>query len=78
MRTCDLDTDAARLRDAAEELQIAWAEASDAWNDEVSRAFCERYLEPLGPALKGALDSITNMRQMVNQMERDCSDDVLR
>jgi len=75
MFRCDLDTDAARLRDAAEELQTAWAEANEAWDDEVSRAFCERYLEPLGPAFKSALDTISNMRNLVNQMQRDCSDE---
>ncbi|MBX3432836.1 MAG: hypothetical protein KF847_05925 [Pirellulales bacterium] len=75
MRTCDLDTDAARLRDAADELRIAWAEVGESWNDSVSQAFCERYLEPLGPALKSAMDVIAHMRQLVDSMERDCRDE---
>ncbi len=75
MRVCDLDTDAARLRDAADELRIAWAEVSELWDDPVSRAFCERYLEPLGPAFKSALDSVSHMRQLVDRMERECRDE---
>lgn len=74
MRTCDLETDAARLRDAIDELRTAWDEVSDQWNDEVSRGFCERYLEPLAPAFKSSLDAISRMAQLVAQMERECRD----
>ncbi|MCA9235348.1 MAG: hypothetical protein KDA44_07740 [Planctomycetales bacterium] len=75
MRTCDLDTEAARIRDAVDDLRIAWGEVSDYWNDDVSRAFCERHLEPLGPAFKTALDSMSRMAQLVGQMERECRDE---
>ena len=73
MRPWDLDTSAAHLRDAMDDLQIAWQETSETWQDEVSRTFCENHLEPIGPALKLTLDAAARMQQMLNQMQRECS-----
>jgi hypothetical protein len=72
MRQTDLYTSAAHIRDAFDDLQKAWAEASENWNDGVSRSFCENHLEPLGPVVKLALDSIARMSQLVDHMHRDC------
>ena len=72
MRHWDLYTNAARLRKATEELQIAWHETAELWNDDVSRAFCERYLEPLAPTTKLSLDAIGRMRQLLKQIETEC------
>jgi hypothetical protein len=72
MRTTDLATSAAYVRDAFDDLQIAWQEASEHWHDEVSRKFCENHLEPLGPVLKLSLDAIARMTQVVGGMHRDC------
>ena len=68
----DLDTSAARLRKATEELQIAWQQTSELWNDEVSRSFCERSLEPLGPAMKRSMDAVGRMQQLLNQIQNEC------
>jgi hypothetical protein len=73
MRPSDLSTSAAHIRDAFDQLQIAWQEASEHWNDEVSRKFCENHLEPLGPVVKLSLDAISRMTQVVSGMHRDCS-----
>lgn len=74
MRPADLHTDTARLRNAFEELQRAWDETSDQWNDQVSRQFCESYLVPLGPAVKQTLDAAGRMAQLADQAYRDCSE----
>ncbi|MCC6492260.1 MAG: hypothetical protein IT424_04495 [Pirellulales bacterium] len=74
MRPADLYTSAAHIRDALDDLQTAWQEASAHWNDQVSRSFCENYLEPLGPIVKLALDSMARMSQLVDHMHRDCED----
>jgi hypothetical protein len=71
MRTTDLATSAANLRDAFDDLLIAWQEASEHWNDNVSRQFCEHHLEPLGPTLKITLDSIARMSQITTGMHQD-------
>jgi hypothetical protein len=71
MRPWDLDTSAAQLRHALEDLQVAWRQTEDEWRDPVSQKFCETHLEPIGPALKKALDAVGQMRQLVSQMTRD-------
>ena len=69
---CELYTDAARLRDAFDELIGAWQVAQESWNDEVSRKFSEQYLEPLSPVLKQSLDAVGRMSQIVEQMLHEC------
>jgi hypothetical protein len=72
VKPSDLYTSAAHVRDAFDELQIAWQEASANWNDNVSRSFCENHLEPLGPVVKLALDAVSRMSHLVDRMHRDC------
>ena len=72
MRLADLHTNAAYIRDAFDDLQTAWMEVSEQWNDGVSLAFCQNHLEPLGPTVKLALDSMQRMGVMVAQMHNEC------
>lgn len=75
MGSSDLYTSSAHIRDAFEDLKAAWLDASQHWNDAVSRGFCENHLEPLGPVVKLALDAVSHMSTHVSQMYRDCSDE---
>ena len=72
MRNWDLLTSAARMRKATEDLQFAWQQTAELWQDDVSQDFCERYLEPLGPTMKMSLDAILRMRRVMNQIQREC------
>ncbi|MCH2115474.1 MAG: hypothetical protein MK171_11270 [Pirellulales bacterium] len=72
MRRWDLDTSAAHLRDAKDDLQIAWQQTEQLWQDAVSQNFCESELEPIGPAIKLTIDAVARMQQLLNQMQRDC------
>ena len=72
MKPWDLDTSAAHLRDAMDDLQIAWQQTTDSWQDGVSQKFCETHLEPIGPAYKLAIEAIGRMQQLVNQIQREC------
>lgn len=72
MRQWDLDTSAAHLRDALDELQIAWRNTSEYWDDPVSEGFCKTHLEPLGPAVKKSLEAVTRMQQLLDSAYRDC------
>jgi len=72
MRLWDLDTGAAQLRDSFDDLQIAWQQTGEQWQDQVSENFCENHLEPIGPALKKAIEAVAQMQQLVNQVRRDC------
>jgi hypothetical protein len=71
MRPSDLSTSAAQIRDALDDLLMAWEETSAHWNDGVSRHFCETHLEPLGPALKQSLDVMGRIAQTVGGMHND-------
>lgn len=55
-----------------EDLQHTWAEATEQWNDEASRAFATQHLEPLIPVVKTALDAISRMDMLLTQAQRDC------
>jgi hypothetical protein len=72
MRKCDLATGAARIRHAMEKLDVVWNEVSDEWNDAVSRRFREHHLDPMIPKLKLALDAISRMSLLMDEVERDC------
>ena len=75
MRPWDLDTSAAQIRKAMEDLQVAWQETGELWHDSVSQHFSETQLEPIGPVLKQTLDAVGQMQQLVNQMRNDVSDE---
>lgn len=75
MAQWDLYTNAARIRKATEELQIAWQETTEYWSDDVSRTFCERHLEPIGPATKISLDAVSRMQQLMKQIQQDCEEE---
>ncbi|MEM9351931.1 MAG: hypothetical protein AAGA92_02870 [Planctomycetota bacterium] len=72
MRLWDLETSSAQLRDAMEELQLAWEETSEHWDDSVSDRFREEHLEPIAPAMKLALDAVACMNNLLNQVYREC------
>jgi len=72
MRRCDLSTGAGRIRHALENLDTVWNEISDQWDDSVSRRFREHHLDPMLPRLKLALDAISRMSLLINEVERDC------
>jgi hypothetical protein len=72
MRKCDLATGAGRVRHALEHLEAVWNQASHEWNDAVSRRFREHHLDPAIPKVKLALDAISRMSLLMDEVERDC------
>jgi hypothetical protein len=72
MRKCDLITGICRIYDALEKLQIVWQESSESWNDSVSRRFQEEHLEPMVPDVKLALESVSRMNSLMDEVQRDC------
>ena len=72
MRRWDLDTSAAQLRDALQDLERAWNVVSESWHDEVSRHFAERYLDPIIPATKMALDATSHIRELLQRAQTEC------
>jgi hypothetical protein len=74
MRHWDLDTSAAQLRDALQDLGRAWQVVSESWNDGVSRQFSEQYLNPIIPSSKMALDATSRMSEMLARVQRECEE----
>jgi hypothetical protein len=72
MKKCDLMTSAGRIRHALENVEVVWQQSSDQWDDAASREFAERYLEPMIPKLKLALDAINRMQYLMTEVQRDC------
>jgi hypothetical protein len=72
MRRCDLSTGAGRIRHALENLETVWNEISDQWDDSVSRRFRKQHLDPMLPQVKLALDAISRMALLMDEVERDC------
>jgi hypothetical protein len=74
MKRIDLITGASRIRHALEQLETAWRQNADAWDDVVSRRFGEHQLEPMVPKVKIALDAIGRMHQLMTEAQRDCDE----
>jgi hypothetical protein len=72
MRKCDLITGISRIYDALEKLQIVWQESSESWNDSVSRRFQEEHLDPMIPDVKLAMESVSRMNSLMEEVQRDC------
>jgi hypothetical protein len=72
MRKCDLATGAGRIRHALEHVETVWSDISDEWNDAVSRRFREQHLDTAIPRVKLALDAISRMSLLMDEVERDC------
>ncbi len=75
MRICDLHTGRIRLSRAVKDLREQWRETKDYWNDENSRQFERTHLEPLAPQITLMLAALNRLNEVLEQAERDCSDD---
>jgi uncharacterized protein YecT (DUF1311 family) len=74
MKHWDLDTGAAQLRDALQDLERAWLVVSEAWSDDISRQFSEHHLDPIVPASKMALDATARMNQLLRRAQTECDE----
>ena len=72
MRKCDLSSGAGRIRHALEHLETVWNESSNEWNDPVTGRFREQHLDPMIPRVKLALDAISRMTLLADEVQRDC------
>jgi hypothetical protein len=72
MRRCDLSTGSGRIRHALENLETVWHDVSEQWNDSVSRRFREQHIDPMIPRIKLALDAVSRMSLLMDEVERDC------
>ena len=67
-----LSTGAAKLSEALESLQEAWQEASAEWDDATARNFEEHYLRPLMRECSAALETTSQLGEILIKSHRDC------
>ena len=72
MRGCDPTTIAAKLELAMEIFQKNKIEARSQWEDATSRAFEEKYLVPMEPKFRRALEAIHHLAETLQRAQRDC------
>lgn len=72
MRIADLNSGAARLRDAAEVLAANWDDTRQFWRDANSRSLEETRLRPLADDVNAALAAIAHLSELLMQAQRHC------
>ena len=75
MRRWDLHSGASKLDLAFESLKLADAEAAHHWDDKARCEFQEKYLEPLEPRLKRAVEAARRLAEVLDRAYRECDDD---
>ena len=72
MKTCDLNTPTARLRQAMKELQIARGRIAEQWSDETHRQLEETFLAPVEPCVRRTVTAIGELAEVLAKAEREC------
>jgi hypothetical protein len=75
VRICDLHTGAIRLTRSASKLREQWLATQEHWNDQMRRDFERNHLEPLAPEITLTLAAIQRLGELLEQAERECSDE---
>jgi len=73
MRGCDPVSAAAKLKMALDSLNRARAEVAMKWDDPMSRAFDEEFLDSVESRVKRALDAIGHLTETLTKAERECA-----
>jgi hypothetical protein len=72
MRNWDLNSGTSKLELSMRNLLATTAEAQQYWSDEAQRKFYEAYIAPLEPNVRGVLDSIHRLAEVLAAAERQC------
>lgn len=71
----DLITPANRLQRATKKIQDKWLAANDEWDDNVSKRFQEKYLDPIVPHMQLTLGAIHELMQVLEDAVAETRDD---
>jgi len=63
-----------RMDLAIKDLRTRWVQVAELWDDPVSRAFEENYLDTLDKAARLAGGALDKMRETISRAKRDCDD----
>ncbi len=72
MRTWDLKTAAGKIEMALKSLRTTEAAVDRQWNDQAFRRFQEEHLSAVEPNVRGMIDAIARLNEVLVAAERDC------
>jgi hypothetical protein len=72
MRLWDLSSGAAKLETAMDALKEAAEISLEEWDDQTHRAFQEKYVLPLEPRVRRAMDAIHRLAEELEKAQRAC------
>ncbi len=64
-----------KLLRAAKELSASWEHTRAFWRDDNSRAFKERFLEPLNSSLRATQSTLGHLDEVLQRMRRECDEE---
>lgn len=71
----DLITPANRLQKATKKIQEKWLVATNEWDDNVSKRFQEKYLNPIVPQMQLTLGAIHELTKVLDDALAETRDD---
>lgn len=71
----DLITPSTRLQRATKKVQDKWLLTREAWKDNVSDRFQEKYLDPIVPQMQLTLNAIHELMQVLDVALAETRDD---
>ncbi len=74
MRSGELVTGGAKLRNALKVLLVRWETTKGEWNDPVSRQFETEFLDGLEPEVTNTLERLSNLAQVMVAAEQECGE----
>lgn len=69
-----LTSSTGKLNHGMKNLLLSWEQTKARWNDPVSRAFENDFIEPLQDQVRIAMRALDQLGLKVDQAIRDCSD----
>ena len=75
MRCCDLVTGLSRMKRSTAKLKEKWLEMKAHWDDKASQDFEKNFLQTLPPQITLAAAAVHELRDVIEQAEKDLGDD---
>lgn len=71
MNPGNLQAGSGRLQEALEQLQLAWAGATEIWKDANARSFDEQHLRMIAEEISVAIPAISHLTQVLQSARRE-------
>ena len=63
----------AQISKATKILVLKWNDASEHWDDPVSRAMEKKHIDPLRTSVRSAIAAMDSMGELLTRAEQECS-----